>query len=233
MRRVAVTTGIELAVHEQGTGTPVVLLHAWGETHRTFDRLVPLLPDSMHLVLPDQRGVGASAKPTSGYSLPEGAADVVALLDALGVDACWVVGTSSGGYLAQQIALDHPARVHGLVLIGSPRTLRLSLPATFVDLLSSSDPVSREGLAALGGAIPLHGPVPQSFVEEQRKAALSIPSHVWRRTLEGLVEAVPPTELGAIEVPTLILWGGAEDILPAEQGHELEAAIHGKPTRHV
>jgi pimeloyl-ACP methyl ester carboxylesterase len=75
MRRIALATGVELAVHEYGEGVPVLLLHAWGETRRVFDRLLPLLPDTMHLVVPDQRGVEQSSKPAEGYALAEGAAD--------------------------------------------------------------------------------------------------------------------------------------------------------------
>ena len=96
-RRVVLATGVDLAVHEQGDGVPVLLLHAWGETHRTFDRLLPLLPDTLRLVAPDQRGVGDSSKPEDGYDLTDAAADVAALLDALEIESCWVVGTSSGG----------------------------------------------------------------------------------------------------------------------------------------
>jgi pimeloyl-ACP methyl ester carboxylesterase len=228
MRRVTVSAGVELAVHEYGNGVPVLLLHAWGETHRSFDRLVRLLPDTMHLVVPDQRGVGDSAKPADGYSLADAATDVVALLDALGIEACWLVGTSSGGYVAQQVALEHPDRTLGMVLIGSPSSLKGPLPVSFAELLSSfHDPVIREDTNALNRVLPLHGPVPDSFMEDQVTAALTIPRHVWRATIEGLVEAAPPIERGSIEVPTLILWGGEEDVLPSNQGDELEAAIKG------
>ena len=228
MRRISLTTGVELAVYEFGDGVPVLLLHAWGETHRTFDRLVALLPRSLRLVVPDQRGVGESAKPASGYSLSEAVDDVIALLDALGLDTCWLVGTSSGGYLAQQVSVDHPARVRGLVLIGAPSDLQQPLPVSFVDLLSSfHDPVAREDIEALSGALPLHTPVPDEFVHDQTNAALTIPKAVWRATIEGLVTAVPPIQSGAIDVPTLILWGAEEDVLPADQAQELAAAIDG------
>lgn len=226
MRRIALATGIELAVHEYGDGVPVLLLHAWGETHRTFDRLLPLLPDTMHLVVPDQRGVGQSSKPADGYALPDGAADVIALLDALEIETCWLIGTSSGGYLAQQVSLDHPARVGGMVLVGSPSNLQRPLPASFGESLSSfHDPVTRTDIDALHGALPLHSPVPDSFVEDQMNAALSIPRHVWLASIGGLLGAVPPIDRGRIRIPTLILWGGEEDVLPASQGDELLAAI--------
>jgi len=226
MRRIALATGVEIAVHEQGEGVPVLLLHAWGETHRTFDRLLPLLPDTMHLVVPDQRGVGHSSTPADGYALRDAAADMIALLDALEIDTCWLTGTSSGGYLAQHLALEHPDRVRGMVLVGSPSNLHRPLPSAFSESLASfHDPVTRADVDVLQGALPLHSPVPDSFVEDQMMAALSIPRHVWLASVDGLVRAVPPIDRGRIGVRTLILWGGEEDVLPANQAGELLAAI--------
>ncbi len=228
MRRVTIATGVELVVHEYGDGDPVLLLHAWGETHRIFDRLVPLLPDTLRLLVPDQRGVGDSTKPMDGYTLMAAASDVIALLDVLGIDACWLVGTSSGGYLAQQVALHHPQRVRGMVLIGSPSNLQQPLPVALLELLRSfHDPVTRDDMDALHGALPLHGPVPETFIEDQMSAALTIPKHVWQATLDGLFAAVPPCQSGSIGVPTLILWGTEEDVLPADQADELLVAIEG------
>ncbi|SEF18925.1 alpha/beta fold hydrolase [Jiangella alba] len=228
--RIALPTGAELAVHQHGDagGEPVLLLHAWGETHRVFDRLVPLLPRSLRLVVPDQRGVGASTAPAGGYTLADAAADAVALLDALGLDTCWLAGTSSGGYVAQQVAVDHPGRVRGLVLIGAPSDLRGPVPAALAGPLASlHDPVTRADAEALTGALPLHVAVPAGYLDDQLAAALTIPRRVWRAVLDGLVGAVPPIRRGPIAVPTLILWGGDDDVLPAGQGRELAAAIEG------
>lgn len=228
MRRVALATGVGLAVHEFGAGEPVLLLHAWGETHRVFDRLIPLLPRSLHLVAPDQRGVGESAKPDDGYALTDAASDVVALLDALGLPTCWLVGTSSGGYIAQQVAIDHPERVKGLVLIGAPSNLSGAPPATFTELMSSfHDPVTRDDIAALNKLLPLHTAVPAAFLQDQVSAGLTIPRAVWGKALEGLCSAVPPIQRGEITAPTLILWGEEDDVLPPSQADELAAAIPG------
>lgn len=228
MRKIALATGVDLAVHEQGDGVPTLLLHAWGETHRTFDRLLPLLPDTLRLVVPDQRGVGQSSKPANGYDLADAVADVAALLDALEIESCWLIGTSSGGYLAQQVALDHPARVRGMVLIGAPSNLQGPMPpAISKPLASFHDPVTRADLDALQGALTLHNPVPDSFLEDQMTAGLSIPRHVWLAGIQGLLRAVPPIDRGRIGVPTLILWGGDDALLPASQADELVAAIEG------
>ncbi len=87
MSHVVLADGVRIAQHEQGEGAPAVLSPPWGETHRSFDRLVALLPADLHVIAPDQRGVGESDKPAVGYRPEAAAADVVGLLDALVIRA--------------------------------------------------------------------------------------------------------------------------------------------------
>ncbi|QNE34609.1 alpha/beta fold hydrolase [Leifsonia shinshuensis] len=228
MRRIPLSTGVTLAVQESGRGAPVVLLHAWGETHRSFDRLVPLLPGDLRLVVPDLRGVGESDKPDGGYSVEDAAGDVVALLDELGLHDGWLLGTSSGGYLAQQVAVQHPERVRGLVLVGAPSDLRGQVPRALAgELAAFHDPVTPDDIRAVNQALPLHAPVPDGFLADQADAALTIPRAVWLAGIEGLVTAEPPLRRGTIVAPALVLWGAEDDILPETQAHELAAAIGG------
>lgn len=235
-RQVRLGTGVTLAVDEVGpaTGVPAVLVPAWGETHGTFEAVVPLLPPSLRLVLPDLRGTGASEKPPSGYSVPELAADLVALLDALDVDAAWFVGTSSGGYVAQQVAVSAPDRCRGLVLIGSPRSLH-GRGDPFRGLLASlSDPLSAADLERLVAATPTRAPVPADFLARRTADGGTIPTPVWRATFEGLVAARPPTEQDVVRTggphalpPALVLWGAEDDLLPREDADALVAAFPG------
>jgi pimeloyl-ACP methyl ester carboxylesterase len=112
-------TGLTVPYVAQGDrcGVPVVLLHAWGESVGCFDRLLPLLPATIHAVAMDQRGHGAADKPADGYTLPELADDVVAFLDAVGLTSAVLLGSSSGGYVAQQVAVRTPDRVAALSLL--------------------------------------------------------------------------------------------------------------------
>ncbi len=71
-----------------------------------------------------QRGHGDSDKPATGYRVQDFAADVVPLLDALGIGRAVVAGHSGSCLVARRVALDHPERVAGLVLEASPSTLR-------------------------------------------------------------------------------------------------------------
>jgi pimeloyl-ACP methyl ester carboxylesterase len=72
----------------------------------------------------DQRGHGAADKPADGYTVVDLADDVVAFVDAVGLSSAVLLGSSSGGYVAQQVAVRTPYRVNRLVLVGSPRRLR-------------------------------------------------------------------------------------------------------------
>ncbi len=221
---------VRIALLEQGEGTPVVLLHAWGETHRSFDRLAALLPADLHVIAPDQRGVGESDKPAVGYRPEAAAADVEGLLDALDIPAAWIVGTSSGGYVAQQLAVDHPERLLGLVLIGAPLSLAGLDP--FGEILEGfHDPVTAEDVKALNRSLAVPPSIPRDFMAVQEAAALTIPRHVWVAGYRGLVEATAPTAIGTIRVPTLVLSGAEDDLLDPADTRKLAASIQG--SRHL
>lgn len=231
VRRVVVLDdGVRLAVAECGAGTPVVLLHAWGETHRSFDRVIGQLPDGLRLLVPDQRGVGESDKPASGYRLGEASEDIVGMLDALEIPAAWLVGSSSGGYVAQRFAVDHPQRLLGLVLVGAPASLAGLDP--FGEILAGfHDPVTPQDVAALNQRLALPGSIPGDFLDAQVAAALTIPRHVWLAGYEGLVAAAPPTESGRILAPTLLLHGADDTLLGPATAAGLVAAIPGSRLR--
>ena len=95
----ATGVGVSYVAHGDPAGTPVVLLHAWVESLRSFDRLTPLLPPSLYTLAVDQRGHGDSDKPSHGYDLASLGADVVAFLDAVDLASAVLVGSSSGGYV--------------------------------------------------------------------------------------------------------------------------------------
>jgi len=226
VKAVRLADGLRLFVRDRGTGTPVLLLHAWGETHRALDRLVELLPDGLRVLAPDQRGVGGSDKPGRGYRLEDAASDVIGLLDALDLPVAWVVGSSSGGYVAQQVAASHPDRLLGLVLVGAPRSLSGIDPLGAI-LEGFHDPVTPADLAALNGRLALPDTIPRDFLAVQDAAALTIPRHVWLAGYRGLVQATPPTESGRIVTRTLVLGGADDELLDPTQAAELAAAIPG------
>ena len=225
-RRIALATGVSVPYVSAGpaAAAPVVLLHAWGESRRSFDRLLPLLPRTIHAVAMDLRGHGDADKPAAGYTLAEVAADVAAFMDAAGVPSAVLLGSSSGGYVAQQVAVTNPHRVTGLVLVGSPRSLQGRPPfADEIDQLT--DPVDAAWVRKTLTWFPRFRQVPQWYIDGRVQDGVRMPSHVWREALAGLVSARPPTDVATITAPTLIVWGARDELLTSEHQQSLAAAI--------
>ncbi|WP_232666337.1 alpha/beta fold hydrolase [Pseudonocardia sp. TRM90224] len=113
---------VRLRVRHGGSGPPVVLLHGHPRTHTTWYDVAPRLAQRHTVVCPDLRGYGESSKPPTTadhepYSKRAMAADVVALMRALGHERFDVVGHDRGAYVAYRTALDHPDAVRRLVVL--------------------------------------------------------------------------------------------------------------------
>jgi pimeloyl-ACP methyl ester carboxylesterase len=224
----ALPTGVTLTWSATGpaTATPVMLLHGWAESRGVFSRLLPLLPPTVRAVAPDLRGHGEADKPSHGYALADCADDVVALMDGLGLPSAVLLGSSSGGYVAQQVAFAHPHRVTGLVLVGSPRSLQGRAPfADEIDRLR--DPVDPAWVRASLGWFPAIQPIPDWYLDDRVRDGARIPAEVWKLALEGLTSAPPPTDLGTIAAPTLIVGGACDTFLTREHQEQLAAAVPG------
>lgn len=222
------TTGVRLPYREHGEHhtVPWLFLHGYGDSLRFFDPLLPHLPAGIRAVCVTQRGHGDADKPASGYALQDFADDVAAFLDTLGVASAVIVGHSSGGYVAQRFAADHPGRVSGLCLIGSPFSLQ-HRTAPFADAVAAlRDPVAIDAVRAILGTVPTVRELPQAFLDEMLGESAKMPARVWRAVLAGLTDALPPAaRAGAITAPTLILCGDRDEILAAAEQRELRDAI--------
>ncbi|HXG98796.1 MAG TPA: alpha/beta fold hydrolase [Sphingomicrobium sp.] len=127
--RVALSTGISLNVVEAGRGNapPVILLHGFPESHRTWAKLAPLIGERFRLIMPDLRGFGESDRPrdVADYETDTLIADLFALADACGVDRFALVGHDWGGAIAWAAAIrailtkERP-RIERLAIINSP-----------------------------------------------------------------------------------------------------------------
>lgn len=228
IKSVELRTGISVPYAEQGnpSGIPMLLLHGYADSWRSVENVLPHLPPLIHAFAPSQRGHGDADQPTNGYS-PQGlAADVLAFMDALNIDAAVIVGASSGGMIALPFVLDYPERTLALVLAGAPTTLK-DIPNVheFLDLVSQlSDPIDPTFVREFQQST-LVQPVPSTFLDRQVQESLKLPARVWKSALEPLLEADFTEELRKIEVPTLIIWGDKDGVLPREQIEAVSAAI--------
>jgi len=111
-------------------GPPLLLLHGYPQTHALWRRVAERLAERYFLVLPDLRGYGRSAKPPgepdhANYSKRAMAADMVALMRALGHERFLVAGHDRGGRVAHRLALDHPQAVRKLCVLDIVPTLTM------------------------------------------------------------------------------------------------------------
>jgi non-heme chloroperoxidase len=224
------SNGLKLPYVEQGerSGVPVVLLHAYADSWRSFERLLPHLPSSIHAFAVTQRGHGDADRPASGYRVEEFTADLAAFLDAVALEAAVMVASSSASFTVRRFAIDHPERTLGIVLSGAPWSLR-DKPgvSALCDAVSElGDPVDPAFVREfVEGTVS--GPVPPAFLEAMIGESCKVPAHVWKATLEGLLQADPAAETETITAPTLILWGDRDEISPRSDQTALAAAIPG------
>ena len=96
---------------------PFIALHGLASSGHWYDILARLLTDKYRIVAPDQRGHGKTTQASHGYDWPTLSADVVGLMDSLGIQQAVVMGHSWGGHVASALAAHHPERVSRLVMI--------------------------------------------------------------------------------------------------------------------
>ena len=125
-----------------GDGPPLLLVHGWPENWYQYRALMPALARDFTVIAVDQRGMGLTEKPKSGYDSATLANDLVALMDALGYERFSVVGLDTGMVISYALAADHPDRVARLVVgeaplpgVTIPRPLPLFLPGPAVPQL--------------------------------------------------------------------------------------------------
>jgi non-heme chloroperoxidase len=228
IRSVELATGVELECSEHGDpdGLPVLLLHGATDSRLSWEPLLPYLPASIRAIAPSQRGHGDSdRRPDAGYRIEDMADDAAALIEALEIAPAIVVGHSMGGWVAQQLAIEYPEHVRGLLLeaaFGSARdnpaaegfleevAAMPDLPAEFArefQLSTTANPLP-------DGALDL-------FVAESNK----LPAWLWRELFGGFLEIDLLPRLGSIEAPTLLVWGNRDEFITRADQDRLLAAL--------
>lgn len=160
--RIELPTGVTLNVQLGGArgGEAIVFLHGFPESHRTWREIAPALAEDYFVVVPDQRGFGASDKPlgVERYRTDRIVADLIALADALEIDRFTLVGHDWGGAVAWLAALRHPERIQRLIIVNAPHPLifQKSLIEDPAQRAASQymnafrNPAMEQGIAAMG-----------------------------------------------------------------------------------
>lgn len=223
----------ELAVELRGEGLPVLFVHGFPLDRTVWRHQLAALVRCKRIAL-DLRGVGASSGPTAadGYSMARYAADLVAVLDALGVREAVVCGLSMGGYVIFELLRRHPERVKAVVLADTKHTADSAEERRGRDALAAV--ARREGQdAVIERLLPrLVAPVTRStqpeVVEQVRKMTRgwSIPGLVG--ALGAMRDRPDSTDtVRQIRVPALVLGGSDDEISPPGVVQEMARLIPG------
>lgn len=229
MRRVA-GDGVTLAVRDEGEGVPVLLLHGFPDSSQLWRHQIPALTGAgMRAIAPDLRGFGQSDRPEAveDYAIARSVADVVAVLDALGVERAHVVGHDWGAGLAWAFAAFVPSRVDRLVVmsVGHPNAIRqpsieqrekawYQLLFLFTDVAEAL--IQRDDWKLfrqmLGDAVDR-----ERYIDDLSRPGALTAALNWYRA-----NATPAQELGrtrpfpAVNVPTMGIWSTGDHYLLEE-----------------
>ena len=183
LRSVALQTKVELPYAEQGdpSGVPVILLHGFGDSWRSFERVLPHLPGFIHVFALTQRGHGDASRPPAGYGIPDFAGDVHAFMKVMDLPSAVVIGHSMGSAVALRFAIDHPERARGLLISGaSPDMGGGETARTFWEWTISkiSDPIDPSMVREMTQSMVVK-PVPRGFLDTMVEEGVKVPAFVW------------------------------------------------------
>jgi pimeloyl-ACP methyl ester carboxylesterase len=224
--------GCSIAWGELGTGTPLVLLHGLGDSHRTWRRAAPLLASRFRVLMPDLPGHGLSGRPDAPYTLEWYARTMTAWMDAIDVPRAHLGGHSFGGGVAQWILLERRPRIDRLALVASGGLgrevgvgLRLAAFPVLGPLLAP--PLVRVGTKiAMQLAGGLFGqPEPEEIERLAWMNAAPRSGVAFRRTVTGCIDLFGQYvqtwhrihEVDSLP-PLALFWGDRDPILPIHHG---------------
>ena len=227
-RKQAVTlpNGVTLRYVEAGDpkGKPLVLIHGWTDTSRSWSLLLPELKRH-RLIIPDLRGHGGSDKPDCCYAVGDFANDIRLLLDALGLPRATFAGHSLGSFITQRLAFEHPDRVERLVLIGSTATPGLKprdwLWNNVMALGNRIDPDSPFIREWVSGPTPID----PAFLAAVRPETAAVPRHVWRAVAHEVTTTQLAPAAEHIAAPAMIIWGDQDPLFGTDAQSGLRAAL--------
>ncbi|WP_018654410.1 alpha/beta fold hydrolase [Actinomadura flavalba] len=238
--------GYRRAYRLAGDGPPLLLVHGIGDSSGTWSHVLPMLAEHHTVIAPDLLGHGASAKPRADYAIGAFACGLRDLLTTLDIDRVSVAGHSLGGGVAMQFAYQFPERVERLALVGSaglgrevhPAFRLAAGPGAGIALSLLTTPPARAAVrlatpalrVLCGGGL---GRDLDHVLERYHDFADGTARRAFLRTIRAGIDlrgqAITMLDRGYLArgLPTLVVWGGRDPIIPAAHARIAQAALPG------
>jgi aminoacrylate hydrolase len=224
--------GADIAYEVHGAGPPVLLVAGLGGAGSYWQPQIEALSRHFKLIVHDHRGTGASTHQRIKYSVERMAADVLGLMDALGIDSAHLVGHSTGGAIGQILGVEHPQRLRSIFMYASWTSADAYMRRVF-EIRKAL--VLNQGAMAYLRATPvfLHpdwwinaNSQPLETAEEKALATFPDPEIVASR-IDAIMAFDRRADLDKIRVPTLVFCAQDDHLTPVYFSRELAARIPG------
>jgi len=226
--------GCELYYEVHGQGDPLVLIMGLRRNVEWWYRQIPALAEHFQVIAFDNRGAGRSDKPAMEYSIRLFADDTAGLMDALDISEARILGISMGGYIAQELALNYPAKVNSLVLgcTGCGGDRAVSMSPERMEKFTANKGLNPEEILRKDMDIYFsddyvvqNTETIEKFVEISMRYYQS--ADAFFRQFDACLRHDTGDRLNQIAVPTLIMTGDDDPLVPPQNSHVLKDLIEG------
>ena len=207
-----------------GSGIPLVLVHGFPLDGTTWNEVAALMAPGIRVIMPDLRGYGQSPVTDGVYSMGLLAHDLVGLLDHLNLGKVVLAGHSMGGYVCLAFAQAFPERLAGLALVTTQASA--DAPERRDGRLKLADEVEQRGsIAVVDASLSRYSPNPD-VLERTKPIMLQADPRAVAGSLRGMAERMDMSEfLSEVTVPTLVIAGEADELIPAQKSVEMIASL--------
>jgi len=220
--------GHKIRYLESGTSkNTLVLIHGLGASAERWTHVIPIFADNFRVVVPDLIGFGHSDKPTTDYTLDFFSEFLEKFFAATEIKRPNIIGSSLGGQISAEYTSSHSQDVEKLILVSPSGMMKQSTPALDAYIMAALYPneISAKNAFELmeGSGKQVEDQIVDGFIERMQLPNAKL---AFMSTVLGLKNSVSITsKLQSISVPTLIIWGNDDPVIPIIHADDFVSAI--------
>jgi len=220
--------GNKIRYFEEGNSKiTLLLLHGLGASAERWEDVIPLFAKKFRVIVPDLIGFGYSDKPAVDYTTNYFAEFLSKFVEKVGINEMSIIGSSLGGQIAAEFIIEQNANVKKLVLVSPSGVMKHSTPALNTYISAALYPNTDSALNAfqvMSGSKKVNEKIVSGFIERMQLPNAKV---AFLSTLLGLSNSKVITEkLQLITIPTLIIWGENDPVIPIEYAQSFISGIN-------